>query len=248
MRIATLYDIHGNLPALEAVLSEVADSGADRVVVGGDVMPGPMPSACLDLLKALEIPVDFIHGNGEREVLATLRGEPSTSLPESVQTAIKWTGEHLSPTQREFIAMWPSHARAHAEGLDAVFFCHATPENDTDIFTKDTPDRVLMPLFEDLNVELAVCGHTHMQFDRTVGEVRLVNSGSVGMPFGDAGAHWALLGPDVEFRRTEYDLEAAADRIRRSDYPGAEAFADHNVLDRPSEEDMLAAFNQRGLS
>lgn len=248
MQIAVLYDIHGNLPALEAVLTEVAGLGVERVVVGGDVMPGPMPGECLDALTRLSVPTDFIHGNGEREVLATLRGEPSASLPEAVRSVIRWTGDQLDDRHRSLIATWPSHRTHTVEGLGDVFFCHATPENDVDLFTRDTPEEVLGPLFQDLGVNVAVCGHTHMQFDRMVGDVRVVNSGSVGMPFGVEGAHWILLGSDVQFRRTEYDLSGAADRIRATDYPGADAFADQNVLNRPSEEDMLATFNARALS
>ena len=99
-----------------------------------------------------------------------------------------------------------------------MFFCHATPRNENECFTRLTPEDRLTPLFDPLNVAVAVCGHTHMQFDRMVGKTRVVNAGSVGMPFGEPGADWLLLGPDVQLRHTSYDLADAAARIRRTEY------------------------------
>ena len=89
---------------------------------------------------------------------------------------------------------------------------------------------------------MAVCGHTHMQFDRKIGSVRVVNAGSVGMPFGQPGAYWLLLGPRVELRHTAYDLTEAADRIMNTKYPQAKDFAENNVLRPPSEAEMLQSF------
>jgi len=102
-------------------------------------------------------------------------------------------------------------------------------------------------LFAGVEARTVVCGHTHMQFDRRVGIVRVVNAGSVGMPFGNPGAYWLLLGPDVELRRTPYDYAAAADRIRSTAYPKAEEFAARNVLQPPSEQEILAAFSHSEL-
>jgi diadenosine tetraphosphatase ApaH/serine/threonine PP2A family protein phosphatase len=128
-----------------------------------------------------------------------------------------------------------------------VLFCHATPRSDTEIFTRLTPEDRLLPVFEGLDVPLVICGHTHMQFDRTIGRVRVVNAGSVGMPFGDPGAYWLSLGPDVHLRHTLYDLTTAAERIRATKYPQAQEFAAHNVLQPPSEEETVQAFTQVGL-
>ena len=105
----------------------------------------------------------------------------------------------------------------------------------------------LLPIFEGLDVPLVICGHSHMQFDRTIGRVRVVNAGSVGMPFGEPGADWLLLGPEVELRHTPYDLTKAAERIRGTKYPQAEDFAAHNVLQPPSEREILEAFTQISL-
>src|SRR5207249_11125578 len=125
--------------------------------------------------------------------------------------------------------------------------CHATPRNDTDIFTRLTAEDRLLPLFEALDVPVVVCGHTHMQFDRTIGKTRVVNAGSVGMPFQEPGAYWLLLGPDVQLRRTSYDLDRAAERIRATDYPDAENYAANNVLKPPSEGAMLDAITKASI-
>jgi predicted phosphodiesterase len=247
MRVAALYDIHGNLPALEAVLEEIRAVGVDLIVVGGDVLPGPMPAETLDRLLNLEIPVQFIRGNGEAAVLAQLAGIESSTLPEQAREAIRWTAQPLSSERRRVIASWPATFRVPVRGLGEALFCHATPRNDTEIFTRMTPEERLLPVFEGIDFPLVVCGHTHMQFDRMVGKIRVVNAGSVGMPFGSPGADWLLLGPDVELRHTTYDLTQAAQRIRKTKYPQAEDFAARNVLQPPSEEEMLKVFARAEL-
>ncbi|MEJ7812692.1 MAG: metallophosphoesterase family protein [Gemmatimonadaceae bacterium] len=239
MRVAALYDIHGNLPALEAVLHDVHQAGVDHVVVGGDVVPGPMPRETLACLLDLDLPVQFIHGNGDREVLA-----PTGTVPEQFREAMRWNAGQLLPEHERELASWPSTLRVEIPGLGEVLFCHATPRNDTEIFTRLTPDDRLVPVFEGLDVPLVICGHTHMQFDRTIGRVRVVNAGSVGMPFGEPGAYWLSLGPDVQLRHTPYDLAKAAERIRATEYPQAQAFASQNVLQPPSEGTMLEIFTK----
>jgi len=242
MRVAALYDIHGNLPALEAVLRDVRTAGVDRIVVGGDVLPGPMPRESLACLQALELPVQFIHGNGDREAIA-----PTGAVPEMYRESVQWNADQLRPEDVRLLAAWPLTLRLSIDGIGEVLFCHATPRNDTEIFTRQTSDERLLPIFGGLGAALAVCGHTHMQFDRRIGAVRVVNAGSVGMPFGEPGAYWLLLGPDVEFRRTSYDLGAAALRIRATAYPKADEFAERNVLHPPSEQEILAAFGAAEL-
>jgi predicted phosphodiesterase len=247
MRIAALYDVHGNLPALEAVLDEVRRADVDEVVVGGDVVPGPMPREALATLLALELPVRFIRGNGDREVAALMAGE-AASVPERFQALMRWNAAQLLPEHRALLCGWPATLRLDVAGVGPVLFCHATPRSDSEIFTRLTATERLTPIFAGLGVSMVVCGHTHMQFDRTIGGVRVVNAGSVGMPFGATGAHWLLLGPDVRLQRTSYDLAAAAARIRRTAYPQAEEFASTSVLQPPGEDDMLAAFARAELA
>ena len=245
MRVAAIYDIHGNLPALEAVLEEIQRAKVDRIVVGGDVLPGPMPRDTLARLLDLDLPMQFIQGNGDREVLARMRGMEGGTVPEQFREIIRWTAQQLDPEHETLLASWPAILRVEIPGLGMVLFCHATPHSDTEIFTRRSPEDRLLPIFDGLDVPVVICGHTHMQFDRTIGRTRVVNAGSVGMPFGQPGAYWLLLGPEVQHRHTSYDLAQAADRIRNTEYPQAHEFAAGNVLQPPSEESILEAYGAR---
>jgi predicted phosphodiesterase len=247
MRVAAIYDIHANLPALEAVLEDIRRAAVDQIVVGGDVFPGPMPQETIRRLLDLDIPIEFLVGNGDREVLAQMRGvetEWYRASPEHWREPVRWTAGQLGPELERLLAGWPNTLRIEIGGIGEVLFCHATPRNDTECFTRLTPEDRLVPVFRGVGAPLAVCGHTHMQFDRTIGETRVVNAGSLGMPFGGPGAYWLLLGPGVQLRHTPYDLATAAGRIRATHYPQAEEFAERNVLQPPSEENMLEAFGR----
>ena len=244
MPVAAIYDIHANLPALEGVLEDIRRAKADRIVVGGDVLPGPMPRETMQCLLGLEIPVQFIHGNGDREVLARMRGIETGGVPEKFRGVIDWTAQQLQPEHEQLLAAWPSTLQLDIDGLGSVLFCHATPRNDTEIFSRTTPEDRLLPVFAGVQANVVVCGHTHMQFDRKVGATRVLNAGSVGMPFGEPGADWLLLDPDVRFQHTHYELAQAAERIRKTAYPQAEDFAQHNILQPPTEKDMLEAFSR----
>jgi predicted phosphodiesterase len=247
MCIAALYDIHGNLDALEAVLEDVRQAEVDLIVVGGDVLPGPMPRETLDCLLELDIPVQFIQGNGDREVLAQMAGAETEwfrNAPEQWREPVRWSAQQLRPDHAQELAGWPATLRLEVRGLGDVLFCHATPRSDTEIFTRLTPEARLAPFFEGVNALLVVCGHTHMQFDRTIGKVRVVNAGSVGMPFGKPGANWLLLGRDIELRHTPYDLDNAAERIRKTRFPQAQEFAVRSILRPPTEEETLQHFSK----
>lgn len=246
-RVAALYDIHGNLPALEAVVQEVVQAGVDLIVVGGDVVAGPMPAETLAYLLNLSIPVQFIQGNADREVAAQMAGKDAGAVPEQVREIVRWVAQQLPPEQAELLASWPATLQVKISGLGEVLFCHATPRNDTEVFTRLTPEAHLLPVFEGVTVPLVICGHTHIPFDRTVGRVRVVNAGSVGMPYGQPGAYWLLLESAVQFRHTHYDLGQAAAWIRATDYPQAEAFAADNVLQPPSEAEALEVFSRMEL-
>jgi putative phosphoesterase len=244
MRVAAIYDIHGNLPALEAVLRDIRHEDVDQIVVGGDVLPGPMPRETLTCLRDLDIPVQFIQGNGERVVLTQMAGTDADEVPEPYREVVRWVARQLHPEHERWLVSWPKTLRLAIRGLGEVLFCHATPRSDTEVFTRLTPEDRLAPVFEGLDVSVVICGHTHMQFDRTVGRIRVVNAGSVGMPYGQPGAYWLLLGPHVQLRHTPYDLPKAAERIRDTHYPQAHDFAAHNVLQVPSEEEILEVFTK----
>ena len=242
MPVACLYDIHGNLPALEAVLEEVENSEADHILIGGDLIPGPFPRECFDLLSSLNIPVEFIIGNGDRETLAAKRDGVSSAVPQYFHEAMAWNAAQISATDARAIEKWPLTRRLHVGGIGDVLFCHATPRNDSEIFMRTTSDATLLPIFDPLHVHAVVCGHTHMQHDRTVGTTRVINAGSVGASFQGPGAYWALLGPTVQLRRTYYDVEKAAARVRATAYPQAEQFAATSILEPPTEEATLKLF------
>ena len=246
MRVAALYDIHGNLPALEAVLEEVCQANVDLIVVGGDAVVGPMRLETLSCLLNLDIPVQFIQGNAESEVLAQMQGTTVT-VPEPFREGLRWVTGQLYPEYEQELAGWPLTFSTNIPGLGEVLFCHATPRNNTEIFTRLTSEDHLLPVFEGVSAAVVVCGHTHMQFDRMVGRTRVVNAGSVGMPFDDPGAYWLLLGPDVQLRHTPYDLREAAERIKATGYPQAIDFSDNNVLSPPTATRALEAFSRAEL-
>lgn len=238
MRVAALYDIHGNLPALEAVLQEVRQAEVQHVVIGGDIVPGPMPREILETLLAFDLPVQFIYGNCEVAMLEQMAGRDPADLPESYRPIMRWTAQQMATYQQTFAA-WPKTLTLTVPGIGKVLFCHGTPRDENEIFTRLTPEDRLLPVFAGVAANLVVCGHTHMQFDRVIGATRVVNAGSVGMPFADPGAYWLLLDNGVQLRHTPYDLAKAADRIRGTNYPGAEEFAARYVLEPPSEKAML---------
>ena len=210
MKVAVLCDVHGNLPALEAVLADERFAQADRVVVGGDLVGGPLPAECLDALLALGDRVDFVRGNADRFVVD---GSSEYGAP--------WVAEQLGPDRLALVAEWPLSVELDVDGLGRVLFCHATPWSDEEILTRITPDEQVAEVLGGVEAGTVVGGHTHVQFDRRVpGAPRFVNAGSVGMPYeGRRGAFWALLGPDVELLRTEYDVEAAAATIAGDGLP-----------------------------
>lgn len=241
MRVAAIYDVHGNLPALEAVLRDVRDAAVDRIVVGGDVVPGPMPGEAIELLQKLDRPTEFLLGNGERAVLA-IRAGAETTVPAPFRAMMQWTASQLDDPTARLLATWKPTCRLSLPSFGSVLFCHATPRSDTEIFTERTSEDVLRPIIDAAAADVVVCGHTHMQFDRRVGSTRVVNAGSVGMSFEGPGAFWLLLGEEIELRRTDYDLADAARRIRVTAYPLAAEFAEGNVLHPPAREATLDSF------
>src|SRR5438046_1781250 len=261
MRVAALYDIHGNLPALEAVLQDIRQANVGQIVVGGDVVPGPMPRETLTRLLDLDLPTHFIYGNGELAILAILAqiaGARTGSVtywgttsgarpPENIVETYRWTAAQLQSEFESVLVRWPKTLQLEIDGLGQVLFCYSTPRSETEVFTRLTAEDRLLPLFEPLQVAAVVCGHTHMQFDRMIGRTRVINAGSLGMPFGEPGAYWLLLGPDVQLRHTPYDLAKAAERIRVTNYPEDQDFSSHNVLQPPSEKEMLEVFAKAEL-
>ncbi|MDP9285768.1 MAG: metallophosphatase family protein [Actinomycetota bacterium] len=211
MRVAALYDVHAMPWALEAVL---ANLDADTIVFGGDFLGGPCPRETLELVRSVD--ATLIRGNVEREVAG-------------------WDKSLLEPRDVE----WLSALQMTAE-LDGVLYCHATPTSDLPATTAVTADDMIARMFQGVK-GLVVIGHTHHQFDRRVGELRVVNAGSIGMPYeGDVAAYWALV-EDGEPRlmRTPIDIERAVREIRASGWPGGEAFIAENLLVAVTREEAI---------
>ena len=211
MPVATLYDVHGNLRALEAVLAEIPEEAT--IVVGGDVCTGgPQPAETLERLRALGDRVVWVRGNADRE----LKPDAESTVPAEF---IEPTREALSDEQIEFLC-----SLAPAAQIENVLYVHASPRNDLDIFTERTPEDRIAFLFADVDADVVVCGHTHSQFERVVAGKRVINAGSVGMPYEDEpGAYWTL---DLVHRRTPYDGPPLSEATR---------------------EEAVAYFTERGL-
>jgi len=142
---------------------------------------------------------------------------------------------------------WPPALTLEVDGLGETLFCHGTPRSDLEAITAITSDERLREILSEVAAETVVCGHTHHQFDRRVDGTRVVNAGSIGMPYeGRPGAYWALLGPEVELRRTEYDVAAAAEAIRATSYPDPEEKIEL-LMNPHTAEEAAEVLEQRAL-
>jgi predicted phosphodiesterase len=241
MRVAALYDVHGNLPALEAVLGDPRCAAADLIVSGGDLVAGPLPAECLDCLEAEGSRVRFLIGNGDREAVAPTSGDPE------FRASSVWCADRLRGDRLDRVARWPLTVELDVAGLGALLFCHATPTSDTRIVTRLTPDEDLAAELNGVAASVVVCGHTHVQFDRRVGSLRVVNAGSVGMPYeGSPDARWALLGEDgVELVSTPYDTGAAYERLERAGFPSFDDWFARPLRSEITADEASAEFESR---
>jgi predicted phosphodiesterase len=243
MRIAALYDIHGNLPALDAVLAEVEVIAPDAIVVGGDVGTGAMPAETIDRLRGLGERARSVMGNADRELVEAFdAGWPVEGEDDEFRRLTAWGASRLDRAQRDFLAGFPPVASLEADGLGPALFCHGSPRSDTEMITARTPPERLEPMLADVEEELVVCGHTHHQFELAAGGRRVINAGAVGMPYqGAAAAFWLLLGPDVELRRTHYAVDAALETFRATGAPGIDEAMRESLID-PIDADTVARF------
>jgi len=233
VKVATLYDIHGMLDALEAVLADVEREEVDAIVLGGDVVGGPQPAEVLARLREVDRDLVWIRGNGEAE------------LDRDAREIAEWTAARLRPEDRAFLVATPARAELELEGLGRVLFCHAAPDSDMVLVTAETPDSYLRKLVVGVAADVVVSGHTHMQFDHTANGIRWVNAGSVGMAYeGEVAAFWALLGPDVSFRKTPFDVDAAIEAVTSSGWPDADEFVAENLRRAPTREEATEYFER----
>jgi putative phosphoesterase len=223
MRVAALHDVHGNLPALEAVLADVASLEVETIVIGGDVVAGPFPRECLERLT--DAGAAFLRGNADRR---------SPRAPEGIW---EWIVEQLDPAQVAFLDELPI-----ALSIGGVLYCHGSPRDEDEILTKVSPDARIASALEGVEEPLVVGGHTHVQFVRDLGRWRFANAGSVGMPYeGRQGAFWSLVdGLELEHRMTPYAVDAAVAAIRGSGYPQVDEFC--KLLLEPENPDEVSAY------
>jgi predicted phosphodiesterase len=219
MRVLALYDIHGNLDALEAVLADQRATNPDAIVVGGDVVPGAFSSECLSLLRGQPVPVHWVRGNGEREVAdAAARRVDAGTVPPGAQAEL--TAAITAAGLDADVAAWLGTLPTTVE-LDGVLYCHASPRRDDEMLTRISPAERWAEALDGVGQRLVLAGHTHQQDDRFVGGVRFVNAGSVGLPYeGELAARWAWIADGTpELRRTEYDGAAAGRRMLAAGWP-----------------------------
>ena len=250
MRVAALYDVHGNLPTLEAVLADPRCAAAETIVCGGDLVAGPLPEACLDRLEA-DGRASFLSGNGDRETVTPPDEGPLAEIG-------AWAAARLGPDRLARVAGWPATIELDVPGLGRVVFCHATPRSDTEILTAVTPEADVAAVLASTTADVVICGHTHVQYDRVVsdstsgtnrrdGARRIVNAGSVGMPYeGTPDARWALLDDDgVTLVSTTYDAEAAFAVLSETGFPLLDEWYGAVVRGEVTAEEATAHFESR---
>jgi putative phosphoesterase len=244
MRIAALYDIHGNLPALDAVLADVAVEQPNLILVGGDVVGGPMPAETLARLRSLDTPQRYVRGNDDREVVEAASRQRA---PEGEDELIHaWVAEQLSAHDLSELAAYEDTVTAAVDGLGDVLFCHGTPDSDSDVITRVTAPERLSRLVAGVDAQVVVCGHTHQQFRLESEGVSVVNAGAVGMPYeGRPGAFWAMIGPEIELRATMYDIEQAVAQMRVSGFPNIDERMLLESLIEPVDPGEAADFLER---
>jgi putative phosphoesterase len=241
--VAVLSDVHGALPALEAVLAEPDVQAAERIVLTGDIAAGPLPVETLDRLVDEGGRVTWVRGNADRELVAVARGGRS-----GIDVS-DWAGRQLRPDQVERLDRLPHPVTLDVDGFGPVLFCHGTPRDDDEVALVDSSlarwSDVLSTVPDD--VRTVVCGHTHMPFQRLVDRRLVVNPGSVGMPYGRPGPHWALLRDGVvTLRSTAVDPDALGDAVvAASSYPAREQWADEYARAVHSDAEALTVFAPR---
>jgi predicted phosphodiesterase len=243
--LAVMSDVHGVLPVLEAVLAEPDVRSADQIVVTGDLASGPLPVQVLRALTALGDRVVLVRGNADRELDALARGD-SVEVPDEISP---WAAAQLGPDQVELLAGLPHPVVLDVDGFGPTVFCHGTPRRDDEVVLVDTRLERWAEVFADLPADqrTVVCGHTHMPFVRLVDRRLVVNSGSIGMPYGRPGGSWALLrAGQVSLRHTDMDVDRAiATIVETSSYPDRAEWADYFLRARASDAEALTAFAPR---
>jgi putative phosphoesterase len=244
--VAVISDIHGVLPALERVLAEPVVAEAELIVVAGDHTWGPQPAEVLDRLVALGDRAVLVRGNADRELLHAARALDAGSASDLLTI---WGADQLTAHHLELLERMPEQVTIDVDGFGPVRFCHATPRSDEEVVLVDTRVERWVEAIADLpdDVRTLVCGHTHMPFVRLVGGRLVVNPGSVGLPYGRSGAHWAYLSEGtVSLGRTVIDPDALIDQIvAASRFPDIRQWVDDYLRSPAGDIEAIAAFGPR---
>jgi putative phosphoesterase len=226
-KVAVIADVHGNAPAFAAVLEEIERERPDLIVSCGDLTWGPLPDETYELARGLN--ARFVRGNADRAILEHV----------SETEREQWMQGHHSDEMREFLGGFEENIVVEVDGLGPVRFCHGSPRSDEECVTPETPDERVRELSAGVDEDVIVTAHVHIQFDREAAGIRSVNAGSVGLPYeGRPGAYWALFGPDIELRRTEYDVDATVERFRASGQPNVEQIVEM-MLTPPEPREVI---------
>ena len=239
-RLAVLGDVHGNAVALRAVLAEVEREDLDGIVWTGDLSWGWQVAETLELVSGVSLPAHYVRGNAERALIELEAGKRSEPTERE-----RWMLAQHNPRQLAFLATFPEQVSVEIEGLGPTLFCHGSPRSDNECLTAETAAERMSEAMAGVHERVLVTGHTHCQYDRVVSGVRSINPGSVGMPYeGRAGAaFWAVLGPDVDLRATDFDVKEALTAIRATDDPAAEGMIAE--LTHPSDREELIKHAER---
>lgn len=237
-RLAVLGDVHGNAVAFAAVLEELRGDPPDLVVVNGDLSWGAEPEVTLALAEALEGAL-FVRGNAES---ALLRAALDPSSEPSDTGA--WMLEQHTLARVEQVRGYAGAVTVDVDGVGRMYICHGSPRGDQELVTPETPDDRMQALLDGTQLDVLVTAHVHLQFERQVLEITSMNAGSVGLQYGGTpAAYWAMIGPEIELRRTEYDVEEAVRRAHASGIPTAERVV--QTLREPPSADEVTEHAER---
>ncbi|WP_434716446.1 metallophosphoesterase family protein [Lacticaseibacillus paracasei] len=227
MKIAALYDIHGNYPALKEVLKQVKKLSPDLVVLGGDLIAGPMPLETLSLLKRVSTTFKTvgIMGNNDQDIV-DIYAKKRVGLSRKATEQLTWIANQLSYKQVSFLRnLLPSIS------IGNYFFCHAVKNDNTTVFSPRQNKAYIEALFKGVQESYIICGHTHIQFELSLPNKKIINAGSIGMPFSNQfGAQWLWLEDNrIEYKRTIFNQQVAIQLISQTEYPFKNEFIANNL-------------------
>lgn len=247
MSVAVLADVHGNVHALEACLFEVAQAGIDLIVLGGDTVAGPFPGRTLDALRAASIEVRAVRGNAESDVLRAVARPWGRDVDDVWTARDLWVAQRLTDRDLGYLKTFETTVHLRPAGLGRVCVCHGSPRDEAEILTPLTPDADVEAAIATADADIVIGGHIHVQYDRRLGSGRrIMNAGSVGMPYEESpGAYWALIDDGtVSLRRTSYDVDAACQEMTATDFPDASGYA-RMIASPPGRREAIETFESR---